>query len=491
MTDTSVDKSQDAGLPEHSDPEAMHDIIARLEAIKEPWNRKSRDEGVTLLKELVEKTEFYEIQVEIWDKVQSGFKVAQAEDYVRQRIISAEREYREEVKRIQDELESKQAETAEYEGRINQSIDKLSALHAQIEDLRREILLDYTKVSEYYNPATSAVELRDELTQIQHKISTFGGVGTAVMVAPQDFTVKGEHLGVEYQENVAGLLLNAYNQEVENTIVALDASQTIQGAMTRLQNAHRKAVDLGEAFGITFSDEYHQLRLREIDLTFQYHMKADQEKEQEKKHRVILREQREKQEEARIALEGIADEMVALKTQYQTRVAELMLNKPDGSPAPSPEEDEVLQRLRTRGEELNARRGRIKTAEERMKIGYLYVISNVGSFGENVVKIGVTQSDKPDAYIRAMNNPAIPFEYDTHLLHFDENATELQKAVALRLQGRELNKVSADKGFYRASTHEVESILMELTDGKIGSFNHAVVASSYHRSQEIDATLSD
>src|SRR5699024_7383905 len=102
--------------------------------------------------------------------------------------------------------------------------------------------------------------------------------------------------------------------------------------------------------------------------------------------------------------------------------------------------------------------------EVQAKPRYVYIISNIGSFGKDVVKIGVTRRLEPEDRIRELSSASVPFKYDTHALIFSKDAFQLESEVHRRCDDKRVNLVNSRKGIFNATRNEVTEALEEHTD---------------------------
>ena len=118
------------------------------------------------------------------------------------------------------------------------------------------------------------------------------------------------------------------------------------------------------------------------------------------------------------------------------------------------------------------------------KAGRVYIISNLGSFGNNVFKIGMTRRENPPDRIDELSNASVPFRFDVHSFIFSDNAVELENKLHTILNNKRVNKVNTRKEFFYATLDELESLVNELDP--TAEFNKTMLAEEFHQSQSID-----
>ncbi len=124
-----------------------------------------------------------------------------------------------------------------------------------------------------------------------------------------------------------------------------------------------------------------------------------------------------------------------------------------------------------------------------IRAGYVYVISNIGAFGEGVVKIGMTRRLDPMDRVRELGDASVPFRFDVHALFFSDNAVGVETALHQQFAKRRVNFVNAHREFFSVTPLEVKSALMEL-QGNVLQFVEAPEALEWHQSQSIIRSMS-
>lgn len=190
------------------------------------------------------------------------------------------------------------------------------------------------------------------------------------------------------------------------------------------------------------------LKVEELRLTHEY---REQQKREKEERAEMARAER---EEKKLLAEAEAAEREEAK--YQA-LLEKARREADG------------EGNRKRIEELEAALAAAKLASERAramaemtKSGYVYIISNVGSFGEDVVKIGLTRRLDPDDRVRELGDASVPFVFDTHAMIYSDAAPALEGALHKEFAERRINMSNFRKEFFRVSLDEVEKAVARL-----------------------------
>lgn len=133
--------------------------------------------------------------------------------------------------------------------------------------------------------------------------------------------------------------------------------------------------------------------------------------------------------------------------------------------ADDPEAKALLEKIKQLEADLAQARDRTDRARslaEQTKCGYVYVISNIGSFGEDVVKIGLTRRVDPDDRVRELGDASVPFRFDTHAIIYSDDAPALEKALQDEFDDKRINAVNPRKEFFKVSPSEVEAVLQRV-----------------------------
>ena len=244
--------------------------------------------------------------------------------------------------------------------------------------------------------------------------------GNAVLAADM-FTFGGPLAkGRKMTNDLGKLMLRAYNAEADNCVRSL-RSGNIATATKRLDPAVQAIEKLGAIMEMRVNPDYHALRVPELELTADYQMKVQEEREQAREERELLREQKRAEQELAAERERLDKE----RTHYVT-VLESLRASGDNTAA-----DELATRLGQIEQAIEANDYRIAN----IRAGYVYVISNVGTFGPNVVKIGMTRRLEPRDRIRELGDASVPFLSDVHALFFSDRRDLTGKPAAQNVRG--------------------------------------------------------
>lgn len=341
-----------------------------------------------------------------------------------------------------------------------------AALRARLETLGANpdnvIILDDERVLQdvgiyrYHHPLENALAYRERIDGITTRIADMVKGGAAIEKSNM-FTFDGSLAkGRAMTNDLARLMLRAYNAEAENVTRTLRAGNTVI-AIKRLDAARIAIAKLGKMMEMRIGEEFHAIRIEEIELTADYLMKKEEEREAARAERERLREERKVELELAAARESLEKERSHLLTVIEKVLA---------SGSSDPELERKLADIDS-AIALNDYRA------ANIRAGYVYVISNRGAFGEHVVKIGLTRRLEPQDRIDELGDASVPFRFDVHAIFFSENAVSLENELHKHFEPRRVNRANNRKEFFFASPADVRTVLSEKLGNLLNFTEHA------------------
>jgi Domain of unknown function (DUF4041)/Meiotically up-regulated gene 113 len=333
-------------------------------------------------------------------------------------------------------------------------------------ELSDQRVLQDVGIYRYHHPLKNAAAYKGRLAEIEGQIDEIVRAGGAVLAADL-FTFDGSLAkGRKMVADLSKLMLRAYNAEADNCVRSL-RSGNVSTATKRLVSAVTAIEKLGAIMDMRVNPEYHGLRVAELELTADYQMKLQEEREQAREERALLREQR--RAEAELAAER---ERLEKERAHYVSALEALRAKGDEIAA-----NELAGRLADIDKAVEANDYRIAN----IRAGYVYVISNIGAFGPNIVKIGMTRRLEPMDRIRELGDASVPFRYDVHAMFFSDDAVTLENELHKTFANRRVNFVNQRREFFFATPAEVRTVLLE-KDGGLLEFSESPEAPEYFQS---------
>lgn len=233
-----------------------------------------------------------------------------------------------------------------------------------------------------------------------------------------------------------------------------------------------------------FVGEIEYLFINAVKIEYNYYVK----KEQARQEQLAIREQMRQEAEDRKALAEEKKKIEAEETKYNNEIQSLK----DKIIAANSEEVNVLQ---ARILELESQLSDVAVKKDSIvrlqngTAGNIYIISNLGSFGDKVFKIGMTRRLYPQDRVDELGSASVPFKFDVHSFIFSDNAVALESALHDRLDAQRVNKVNRRKEFFYSSVDELEAIVNEIDP--TAEFNKTMMATEFRQSQSSDETYTD
>ena len=357
----------------------------------------------------------------------------------------------------------------DLEYRIREKEAVLRELQSMSVETREVKLLQELGIYEFAHPLDDAIKYKDRLDVLRAKVKetakergVTGAANWAVNGSLQD--------GARMVREQCRLMLRAYNAEADNCIRTI-RSHNLEPTLSRLTRAKDSIQKLGRSMAIQITEEYHELRLAEIQLTADYHLKVAEERETQR----ALREELREQEKVERELQRARDKFEKERDQYEAAL-QIAINSGDASAI-------ATMQARLEQAELNLRD--IENREANARAGYVYVISNLGAFGDQIVKIGMTRRLEPTERIRELSGAGVPFLYDVHVLFFSDDAAGLEGQLHREFEDRRVNRINLRREFFYATPHEVREAVRRIVGATTLEFREEAEASEFRRSMSM------
>ena len=259
-------------------------------------------------------------------------------------------------------------------------------------------------------------------------------------------------------------IIRTFNIECDGIINKV-TYKNIENSEKRIRKSFDQLNKLNKRVDVTLTTKYRDLKLEELYLAYEYKMKKEEEKEMLHEAREREKEEKKLQKELEREKKKFNKENNKINEELEQAKQELQ-NAHDEEKAKLEAEIAKLQEtLKKNNEEIE----KIDKYKETPGAGYVYIISNKGSFGEDVFKIGVTRRDNPEDRIRELSSASVPFKFDSHVFIFSDKAYDLESSLHERFDKVRVNKVNRRKEFFRISMDDVKRIVEE-NKGAVHSF---------------------
>lgn len=275
-------------------------------------------------------------------------------------------------------------------------------------------------------------------------------------VCPVKWTVgDSQREGQRMLKHYMKVMLRAFNGECDAAVANVSWNN-----ISKMEERVRKSFDgvnqLGAVTQVSITREYLDLKLNELRLTHEYEQKRYDEKEEQRKVRERIRDE----EKAQREIEKAREEAEREEAEYQEALVRARKEALEATGAQLQKLTEQIQALEKRLGDARKTKERAVSRAELTKSGFVYVISNIGSFGERVYKIGMTRRMEPMERIAELGDASVPFPFDLHAMLYSDDAPELEAALHQLMSDRRVNLVNPRKEFYDGvSLDEIEAFV--------------------------------
>lgn len=277
------------------------------------------------------------------------------------------------------------------------------------------------------------------------------------------------------------LVLRAFNSECDSAISKVKFNN-IDSIEKRMINSFIQINKASERVGVAIKHEYLLLKKQELHLAYEYELKKQAEKEEQKELAEQIRE------EARVQREIEAEKKKIEKEEkhFSTELVRLSQEK-DKLDTESQEYADFLSKIKELESKvalLELDKKNVFDREQNTRAGYVYIISNIGSFGEDFYKIGVTRRLIPEERVNELGSASVPFKFDIHAMIFSEDAPALENALHKAFDKHKVNKINNRKEFFRVSLSNIQAEV-EKNHNKTVEFTLLAEAEEYRESIKI------
>lgn len=442
------------------------------------WNMILFEKEKKKIKKVLEKfeetqTSYIKLKESMTDEHGEAINISEHLKQLKEELSKFKEQTRKEKTQLNKELSRKKGEIQT----LNNKIKELNSEIIELDEIR--LLQSFGLYEPKYNLASSE-EYKQRLNDVREKQKDMVKYGDAAVCTTNWTVDNSEVKGRKMTNNNIKQILRCFNCECEATINKV-TYRNYSSKKNRIETSFRVLNRMNQSNVIHITDEYLELKLEELDLAYEYEVKKQEEKEEARQKRELEREE----EKLRKELESKREELEKEQAHY-TLAKERLMEQIEGT-----SDEERKNILKERLKEIEANLIDVDKAmqdldyrEANMRAGYIYVISNIGSFGNDVYKIGMTRRLEPMDRINELGDASVPFKFDVHALIFSDDAPALETAIHRELEDKKVNCMNNRKEFFKVSLKEIEAIVKRNYD-KTVKFNYIPEAQQYRESQKM------
>lgn len=277
--------------------------------------------------------------------------------------------------------------------------------------------------------------------------------------------------------DIQKLLIRAFNSECDDLVSKVKTSN-IEKTVERIRKSAETISKLGKVIGISVPSEYTELKVKEAYLAYEFARAKEIEKEEIREAKAREREELKVQKE----IEAKRKQLEKEKKQYEKALEDAKKQLERASEDEAKALADKIAELSSNLEEVSKGIQDVDYREANKRAGFVYVISNIGSFGKDVYKIGMTRRLDPMERISELSDASVPFNFDVHALIFSDDAPGLEAALHREFESRKMNLVNTRREFFRCTLGEIEDAVLRNYD-KTVEFTEVPEAEQYRESE--------
>ncbi|HCU6903656.1 TPA: DUF4041 domain-containing protein [Staphylococcus aureus] len=255
-----------------------------------------------------------------------------------------------------------------------------------------------------------------------------------------------------HQNAKAKQIIRLFNAETSQLINKVN-SKNIESMQNKIFKSYEGINKIFETDNVRIPETLLDIKLEMLDLMHKYQVKIEDEKIIRREERARLKEIEQAEKEMEKKLKELDKDIRHHNNEIKKLT--MYLNNTDLQV----EKELYIEKIRELDQSLknlNSERENVEDRKDNAQSGFVYIISNIGSFGENVYKIGVTRRLEPMDRINELSSASVPFEFDVHALIFSENAFELKNKLHEYFKKYKVNKVNGRKEFFKVNINEIK-----------------------------------
>lgn len=379
---------------------------------------------------------------------------------------AADKYYSEKTAQAKQDLDMWEHQISQISSDISDLKNEKAELLKEIEDLSKEDI--FISIDFDVDETITSEEYKNKLTILKSNLSDLVRNDLAVLVDP--------NLTKKVMRNNSKQIIRCFEAE-GNSIIKATTTKNIDTQRNKLARTFETLNRIFDVDGVELTKEMLEMKLEELNLTYAFQLKKEQEREEQK----AIREQMLEEEKVRREIEREKSKIEKEEHQFKNEISKLMGYLQKSSEI---EKQLYINKIRELEEKLKLvekDKENVLEREQNTRAGYVYVISNIGSFGEDIYKIGMTRRLEPMDRVKELGDASVPFEFDVHAMIFSEDAPALETTLHNTFRDKQVNKVNPRKEFFRVTLPEIEKVVKENHNAAV-AFTQIAKAEQYRES---------
>ena len=331
-----------------------------------------------------------------------------------------------------------------------------------------EPVYDFEKSDDYREEQNKIIQIQKEMI-----------AADTAAICNANWTVEGsEAKGRAVVKVYKKLMLRAFNGECD-VLIAKVKWNNVNQMKERMQKLFDAINKLGQGFQVYLNTQYLDLKQKELILEYEYQSKRQQEKEEMRAIQEELREE----EKAKREFEQAQREAEKEEATYQKALDKARKEYEASTGEKHDKLQLQIEKLEQELKEAQEKKERALSMAQQTKRGHVYIISNIGSFGENVYKIGMTRRLEPIDRVKELGDASVPFQFDIHAMIYSDEAPTLEHELHKAFTNNKVNMLNYRKEFFNVTLDEIENKVKEI--GLYAEFSRLPEAMEYRETLAI------
>lgn len=384
------------------------------------------------------------------------------------------------TKKLQQNNKRLKSQQVELKQEVEKTKGTIAQLNSEIGSLEDEIDLQSYGLYEPKYDFERAEIYRSKIDELRKRQKEMVRDKTAV-ICGTEWTVQGSKTkGRKMTNDQIRLMLRAFNGECDSTIIKVKYNN-VKRIEERIQKTFDAINKLGKPNNCWITGQYLDLKIEELHLVHEYQEKLQAEKEEQRQIREQIREEQRAQRELEKAQQNAQKE----EERYEKALIQARKEIEKATGNKQVKLQEKIEQLQLSLKEAHEKKERAISRAQMTRSGHVYIISNIGSFGEDVYKIGLTRRLEPMDRVKELGDASVPFPFDVHAMIFSEDAPALETELHNSFDSRRVNRINPRKEFFKVRLDEIKNVVCQ-NNGEI-QFTMKAEAEEYRKSQAVNA----
>lgn len=377
---------------------------------------------------------------------------------------------------LQKQKDNFEAKLKEYRQTSGELADIRKEIEKEKENLKQlEIDANIAAYSFSDYDKINSEECKNQIAMLKTKEQQLIKDGKGVLCSG-DRDVKGMR---KIYANNEKQILRCFNAECDNILTAV-TFKNIDTLRGKLQKSFETLNKIFEVDKVQLSSRLLDLKLKEISLAYTAELKKEAEREEQK----AIRAQMLEEEKVRREIEREKSRIEKEEQHFRNEISKLMKYLQKASDIEKQLYIDKIQELEDKLKLLEKDKENVLQREQNTRAGYVYIISNIGSFGDDVYKIGMTRRLEPMDRVKELGSASVPFEFDVHAMIFSEDAPKLESILHETFKANQVNKVNPRKEFYKVPLEKIVEVVKNNYNATV-TFTMVAKATQYRESLKL------